>query len=116
MDELTILLSDVQIFSFRMKDNMEYFLTKALNDFSGVLREYNLHGGTGKLSINCQARFLVLVIVLDYSLRLVSIPASKGPERKLTGVYFFEKSLSFQVPFYTLFSKVNPAIKLCNNM
>ena len=83
MDELTILLPDVQIFSFRMKDNMEYFLTKALNDFSGVLRDYNLHGGTGKLSINCQARFLVLVIVLDYSLRLVSIPVSKGPELKL---------------------------------
>ena len=34
-------------------------------------------------SINCQARVLVLVIVLDYSLRLVSIPVSKGPELKL---------------------------------
>ena len=31
----------------------------------------------------CQARVLVLVIVLDYSLRLVSIPVSKGPELKL---------------------------------
>ena len=31
----------------------------------------------------CQARVLVLVIVLDSSLRLVSIPVSKGPELKL---------------------------------
>ena len=31
----------------------------------------------------CQARVLVLVILLDYSLRLVSIPVSKGPELKL---------------------------------
>ena len=35
------------------------------------------------LVYNCQARVLVLVILLDYSLRLVSIPVSKGPELKL---------------------------------
>ena len=52
MDELTILLSDVQIFTFRLKDVMDKLLTKALNDFRGVLKVYNLHGGTGKLSIN----------------------------------------------------------------
>ena len=35
-------------------------------------------------SENCQARVLVLVIVLDYSLRLVSIPVSKDPEAIIT--------------------------------
>ena len=52
MDELTILLSDVQIFTFRLKDVMDKLLTKAVNDFKGVFNFYNLLGGIGKLSIN----------------------------------------------------------------
>ena len=54
-------LSDVKIFSFRLKDILDELLTITINDFSQVLKVLNLYGGTGNSSIN----FLFFVSFTD---------------------------------------------------
>ena len=58
-------------------------ITDGLRDIAFFRVTFTTNILTSYEVVYCQARVLVLVIVLDYSLRLVSIPVSKGPELKL---------------------------------
>ena len=56
---LNISFSNVQIFSFRLKDILDKLLTITLNDFEDVLGDLKLLGGKGK-SIIYQCSFYLL--------------------------------------------------------
>ena len=58
-----------------MSLHMDIFFTKASLSF--LFSTKQILKLLWILKCNCQARVLVLVIVLDFSLRLVSIPVSK---------------------------------------